>query len=148
METSNTCTIALWRGVTAAQPAGWEEVLEKGLIRLNGARTSEGKWRGYSFYYTLLTLADIDSPAARQEQSHVAKAVESLLKRNRGDDRKHPVTEYFHQRMEEVKNFVFVGETHVVRESNGNFFLRILHFFLDNDQRVLYISINFLTRSS
>lgn len=35
------------------------------------------------------------------------------------DDRKHPVTEYFNKRVEEFKNFVFVGETHVVRESKG-----------------------------
>ena len=82
-----TCTIALWRGVTAARPRGWEEVLQKGLIRLKQARTPEGRWRGYPFYYTLLTLAEIDSPAARQEQNHAVKVVESLLRRNRGDDR-------------------------------------------------------------
>jgi hypothetical protein len=82
-----TCTIALWRGVNAARPAGWEEVLEKGLTRLKQARTPEGRWRGYPFYYTLLTLAEIDSPAALQEQSYAAKVVESLLRRNRGDDR-------------------------------------------------------------
>ncbi|MCK4418016.1 MAG: hypothetical protein KAV99_07590, partial [Candidatus Latescibacteria bacterium] len=36
-----------------------------------------------------------------------------------GDDRKHPVTEYFNQRAEKFRDFVFVGETHVVRESKG-----------------------------
>lgn len=83
----NTCTIALWRGVTAIRFAGWEELIENGLIRLNQARTPEGRWKGYPFYYTLFTLAEIDSPAARQEQSHAAKTVESLLRRNRGNDR-------------------------------------------------------------
>jgi hypothetical protein len=87
METSNTCTIALWRGVTAARPRGWEEILEKGLIRLKAARTPDGRWRGYPFYYTLLTLAEIDCAAVQQEQSHTAKTVESLLRRNRGDNR-------------------------------------------------------------
>lgn len=83
----NTCTIALWRGVTATRFAGWEELIENGLIRLNQARTPEGRWRGYPFYYTLLTLAEIDSPTARREQRHAAKAVKSLLRRNRGNDR-------------------------------------------------------------
>jgi hypothetical protein len=54
-----TCTIALWRAVNAARPAGWEEVLEKGLTKLKQARTPEGRWRGYPFYYTLLTLASL-----------------------------------------------------------------------------------------
>ena len=49
--------------------------------------TCEGRWRGYPFYYTLLTLAEIDCAAVQQEQSHTAKTVESLLRRNHGDDR-------------------------------------------------------------
>lgn len=55
-----TCTIALWRGVTVVRPTGWEEVLEKGLVRLK--RRSYTRWKvgRISFYYTLLTLAEIE----------------------------------------------------------------------------------------
>jgi hypothetical protein len=36
-----------------------------------------------------------------------------------GDDRRYPVTEYFNQTAEFFKDFVFAGETHVIRESKG-----------------------------
>lgn len=36
-----------------------------------------------------------------------------------GDDRKHPVTDYFDQRPERFQGFSFVGETHVIRASEG-----------------------------
>jgi len=36
-----------------------------------------------------------------------------------GDDRKHPVTEYFNERFGEVRDTAFVGETYVERQIGG-----------------------------
>jgi len=39
------------------------------------------------------------------------------------DNRRHPVTEYFNQRREKLSGFIFIGETHVVRECKGKHYM-------------------------
>lgn len=38
---------------------------------------------------------------------------------SQGDDRGHPVTDYFNARIEQFKDLALIGETHVVRENKG-----------------------------
>lgn len=81
------CTPAFLRSLVAVKPSGWEETLEKGLANIRKKRTQDGRWRGFPFYYTLLTISEMDTFSARAELRHASKVAEKLLKRYRDDDR-------------------------------------------------------------
>lgn len=76
------CTVALWRhlAVGGLQAVGPSEWLEAGLANLAAHRTSNGRWRRYPFYYTLLALSELDLPAALDERRHAAQACERLMR--------------------------------------------------------------------
>jgi len=82
-----TCTTAFLRTLAVTKPDKWDRILEKGLNRIRRARTADGRWHGFPFYYTLLTLSEMDTPSAQAELRHASKIAEGLLKRYRGDDR-------------------------------------------------------------
>jgi len=82
-----TCTTAFLRTLAVTKPDKWDRILEKGLNRIKKARTADGRWHGFPFYYMLLTLSEMDNPSARAELRHANKIAERLLKRYRGDDR-------------------------------------------------------------
>lgn len=82
-----TCTTAFLRTLAVTKPDKWDRILEKGLNRIKKARTADGRWHGFPFYYMLLTLSEMDNPSARAELRHASKIAERLLKRYRGDDR-------------------------------------------------------------
>ncbi len=83
----HTCTIAFLRTLAVTRPDKWDRILEKGLNRIRKARTTDGRWRGFPFYYTLLTFSELDTPSARAELRHASKIAKRLLKRYRSDDR-------------------------------------------------------------
>ena len=83
----HTCTIAFLRTLPVVKPSKWDRILEKGLNRIKKARTPDGRWHGFPFYYTLLTLSEMDTPSARAELRHASKIAERLLKRYHSDDR-------------------------------------------------------------
>jgi len=83
------CTLAIWRhmavgGLSDAVPDRW---LRDGIRTLNSNRTGDGKWKRYPFYYTLLTLTEIDSASARKEMNYAAPTCEKILRRSPRDDR-------------------------------------------------------------
>jgi len=82
-----TCTVSFLRTLAVAKPDKWDRILEKGLDRMKKARTSDGRWHGFPFYYTLQTLSEMDTPSARAELRHASKLAERLLKRYQSDDR-------------------------------------------------------------
>jgi len=82
-----TCTTAFLRTLAVVKPSKWNEILEKGLERIRNKRVLNGRWHGYPFYYTLLTLSEIDTPSAREELKHARKIASKLLKRYKRDDR-------------------------------------------------------------
>lgn len=82
-----TCTIAFLRTLAVVKPDRWDRILEKDLNRIKKARTADGRWHGFPFYYMLLTLSGIDTPSAQAELRHASKTAERLLKRYRSDDR-------------------------------------------------------------
>jgi len=82
-----TCTMAFLRALAVAKPDKWDKILEKGLNRIKKARTADGRWHGFPFYYTLLTLSEMDTSYARAELRHASKIAERLLKRYHNDDR-------------------------------------------------------------
>jgi len=81
------CTMAFLRTLVVVKPEEWSGILEKGFNRIKGARTSDSRWHGFPFFYTLLTLSEIDAPSARAELRYASKVAEKLLERYRGDDR-------------------------------------------------------------
>jgi len=81
------CTIAFLRTLAAVKPDKGDEILEKGLNRVKEARTSDGRWHGFPFFYMLLTLSEMDTPSARAELRHASKVAEKLLERYSSDDR-------------------------------------------------------------
>lgn len=81
------CTIAFLRTINVVKPKEWDRILEKGLNKIREKRTNDGKWHSYPFYYTLLTLSELDIDLARAELRYASKAAERLLNRYRGNDR-------------------------------------------------------------
>jgi hypothetical protein len=71
-------------GLSDAVPDRW---LRDGIRTLNSNRTGDGKWKRYPFYYTLLTLTEIDSASARKEMNYAAPTCEKILRRSPRDDR-------------------------------------------------------------
>lgn len=82
-----TCTIAFIRTLEVVKPDKWENILEKGLRRIKNACTSNGRWHGFPFYYTLLALSEMDTPSAIDELRHASTVSEKLLKRYHSDNR-------------------------------------------------------------
>jgi len=82
-----TCTMAFLRTLAVVKPDRWDGILEKGLEKIKKARTPDGRWHGFPFYYTLLTLSEMDTPSAQAELRHSSKIAERLLKRYHSDDR-------------------------------------------------------------
>jgi len=83
----HTCTMSFLRTLTVVEPDKGGEIVEKGLNKIRKARTSDGRWRGFPFYYTLLTLSEIDTTSAHAELRHASKTAERLLKRYQNGDR-------------------------------------------------------------
>jgi hypothetical protein len=81
------CTVGFLRGLTAARPSGWEAVARAGVNGIKRWRSEDGRWHGFPYYYTLLTLSGMDLPSARVELKYASKTAEGLIKRNRGEDR-------------------------------------------------------------
>lgn len=81
------CTLAFLRTLTVVKPNDWKEILESGLGHIKEERTADGRWHGFPFFYTLLTLSELDSPSAKAELRHASNVAQRLLERYQRDDR-------------------------------------------------------------
>jgi hypothetical protein len=81
-----TCSASMWRHLAVGGLDKNEHRLIEGLKALKAHRTSNGKWKRFPFYYTLLTLTEIDLPAVKAEKQYAAAACERILKRPAKDD--------------------------------------------------------------
>jgi hypothetical protein len=81
------CTIAFLRTLAVTKINARDKILEKGLDKIKKAQSSDGRWRGFPFYYTLLFLSELDSLEAKNELKHAKKSAERLLKHYSGSDR-------------------------------------------------------------
>ena len=81
-----TCTSAFWRFMTATDwyPHEIETLENEALETLRNYRRANGTWRGFPFYYAVLSLIDFRSPLAKTELRHAAARLEAVAKR--GDD--------------------------------------------------------------
>jgi len=96
LETSNrqsgmyccgTCTPALWRHLAVGGLKDGEAWLSAGMGTLKSRRDGRGRWRAFPYYYTLLTLSEIDFPSAVEEMRYTAPACERYLRHSSKDDR-------------------------------------------------------------
>ncbi len=79
-----TCDPALWRHIAAGGLRGCEDWVDKGLRWMKKLRDGEGRWRRFPFFYSVLALSEVDSPAARAEIKYAASVLERHLKRPAG----------------------------------------------------------------
>ncbi len=70
------CTVGLWRNLLAGGFDRREERLAKGVKHLKKLRDDSGGWTRFPFWYTVLALAEIDSPEARTELRYVHAKIE------------------------------------------------------------------------
>lgn len=81
------CTPAFLRTLAVVKPDDWSVTLEKGVGNIKRERTPDGRWHGFPFYYTLLTLSEIDTLSAKAELRHASRVADRLLKRYKKEDR-------------------------------------------------------------
>ena len=81
------CTPAFLRTLAVVKPEGWEATLQKGVQNIRKKRTPDGRWRSYPFYYTLLTLSEMDMPSAKVELQHARSIANKLMNRYLKEDR-------------------------------------------------------------
>ena len=76
-----TCSVALWRHLSAGGLEDAESRLVAGMKALKAHRQGDGRWRRFPFYYTLLALGGIDQPSAAAEIRYAAPVCERYLAR-------------------------------------------------------------------
>jgi hypothetical protein len=82
-----TCSVSFLRTLAVTSIDDADRILEKGLSIIKKARTTDGRWHGFPFYYTLLCLSEIESSSAQNELGHASQVAERLLKRYGENDR-------------------------------------------------------------
>jgi len=75
------CTVGLWRNILAGGLDRPDHRLRLGLARLRAQRKGDGEWRTFPFWYTVLALTEMDTPAARAELTYAARRIEDEAKR-------------------------------------------------------------------
>jgi len=78
--------VAVWRYLAVGGLDNAGRRLETHLRALAAQRDGEGRWRGFPFYYTLLSLSEMDHPNARAEKRYAAPTCERLLRRPAKED--------------------------------------------------------------
>lgn len=81
------CTPAFLRTLAVVKPDEWEATLQKGVENIRKKRTPDGRWHGFPFYYTLLTLSEMDIPSAKAELRYAGTIAKKLLNRYQEEDR-------------------------------------------------------------
>ncbi|MFB3895401.1 MAG: hypothetical protein ACE14V_03760 [bacterium] len=77
------CTDSFWRhlavgGMPQLDPDKW---FAAGMKYLHSLQKGDGEWQRYPFFYTLLALNELDTPAAVKELKYAAPKLEQYLKR-------------------------------------------------------------------
>jgi hypothetical protein len=76
-----TCSAAYWRNLAIHLLPRSEERLRLGLNELKQARSGNGKWRRFPFYYTCLALTEIGPELAREEMQYAALSWRNNLRK-------------------------------------------------------------------
>lgn len=76
-----TCSAAYWRNLTLHLLPRSEERLRLGLDELKQARSGNGKWRRFPFYYTCLALTEIGPELAKDEMKYASLSWRNNLRK-------------------------------------------------------------------
>jgi hypothetical protein len=76
--------VAFMRALAAGGHPDAENRLERHLRVLERRRDGKGRWRGFPFYYTILTLLEIDLPAADNALRYAGPACGRVARRRTG----------------------------------------------------------------
>ncbi len=91
------CSVAYWRHVMVGGLDRNEERLAAAMEALKARRTSDGHWRRFPFYYTLLALSEMDLKPAVDEMRYAAPVLERYVRRtisgSRFPERRHVISE-------------------------------------------------------
>lgn len=77
-----TCSVSVWRHLTAGGLDRADERLARGLKCLSSCRIGDGTWRVFPYWYTLLALLEITSGEAGRELRYAAAKCEAAIRRN------------------------------------------------------------------
>jgi hypothetical protein len=77
------CTLAFWRHTWVGDFQDKEELMVRGLQKLNEHRIGDGKWRRFPFYYAIYTLLGIELEPAREELKYAGALMERLATTSR-----------------------------------------------------------------
>jgi hypothetical protein len=81
------CSVSYWRHLAVGGLNKNEDRLTAGMEVLKSLRTSNGKWRRFPFYYTLLALNKIDLKLGLEEMRYTAPTLEIYLRRVKQRDK-------------------------------------------------------------
>ncbi|NPV48563.1 MAG: hypothetical protein HPY69_16610 [Armatimonadetes bacterium] len=81
-----TCSVALWRNLAGGGLGGGEELLAAGLRHLRDFRDGKGRWRGFPFWYTVLSLSEMSVAAAADELEYATRVLQRPLRGTREGD--------------------------------------------------------------
>lgn len=84
----NSCNILYQKTLKLTDPDFYAKQEKAFMRNLSKTKSSTERWKGYPFYYTILTLKEIDSAATRNELRNAAKYVsQSLMEKYNENDR-------------------------------------------------------------
>jgi hypothetical protein len=76
-----TCSVALWRHLSASGEPDDSRRLENGMRVLKNNRDGKGRWKRFPFFYTLLALSEMESEHVRNETLYALPVIERALRR-------------------------------------------------------------------
>ncbi len=79
-----TCSCAMWRNIGVGGLKNKQSILKAGINSLKKRRDGKGRWSGFPFYYTLLTLSEIKTSDVLKELRYSAQACERALSKLHG----------------------------------------------------------------
>ena len=77
------CSVAYWRNLSSEGVDKNRKILNSGLKYLKSQRDRNGKWKKFPFWYTVLSLSDINVKAASEELGYAEPVLERIAKRTK-----------------------------------------------------------------
>ena len=75
------CTVGFWRNLLSGGLDRQEERLWRGVQHLRSARDGEGGWRRFPFWYTTLSLSQMEFRGAKEELEYARVKIEQTARR-------------------------------------------------------------------
>ena len=77
----STCSVALWRHLSASGEPDDQLRLEHGISELKRSRDGKGRWRRFPFFYTLLAFSGMPAALVKEEIVYALPVIDRALRR-------------------------------------------------------------------